>query len=376
MARYKVILQLIILCHLSWLLTGCSGIKEIQSEIYVTALGIDFSDNKYHLYFQAVGFNNITGSEPDIAKEPAPIVIGHGEGDTIQEAIDDIEKHSVNPLYYGHIQAIFISKNMLDGQLDDFLDYFSRDYYLRYNTLIYAYERNIKEIMNVRGLFYKPPNLTFTYDPKEQLFFNTFFPTVTVQNIIKRFYEPIGSLMIPSIDVTDDYWDEDNDAKKILTIGGAYFLSNQKLTGWLQEEELSGLDWFNKEFKNMKLAIKDKSVSMSIDNIKHTIKIVDGKAPKYDVELDVKASITENPKNLDRKQIAQETEAIISSQIQQTFNKGLDINADVFNLSEKAYRFKSNTWTKEEIKDLTNTSIHQITVNVFVKDGGAIKIMK
>ncbi|WP_107924312.1 Ger(x)C family spore germination protein [Lysinibacillus parviboronicapiens] len=376
MAPYKVILQVIIFCHLSWLLAGCSGIKEIQSEIYVTALGMDYTDNKYHLYLQAVGFNNITGSEPDIAKEPAPIVIGHGEGETIQEAMDDIEKHSVNPLYYGHVQAIFISKNILEGQLDGFLDYFSRNYYLRYNTLIYAYDHDIKEIMNVRGLFYKPPNLTFTYDPKEQLFFNTFFPTITVQNIIKRFYEPIGSLMIPTIDVTDNYWDEDSDSKKILTISGAYFLVNQQLKGWLQEEELSGLDWFNKEFHNMKLSIKDKAVSMSIDDIKHTIKIVDGKAPKYDVELDVKASITENPKNLNRKQIAQQTESIIASQIQQTFNKGLEINADVFNLSEKAYRFKSKTWTNEEIKNLTNDSIHQITVNVFVKDGGAVKIIK
>lgn len=65
--------------------------------------------------------------------------------------------------------------------------------------------------------------------------------------------------------------------KKILTISGAYFLVNQQLKGWLQEEELSGLDWFNKEFHNMKLSIKDKAVSMSIDDIKHTIKIVDAK---------------------------------------------------------------------------------------------------
>ncbi|QDQ02335.1 Ger(x)C family spore germination protein [Lysinibacillus fusiformis] len=376
MATNKLILKFIVLFHLSWLLVGCSGIKEIQSEIYVTALGIDYSDNNYQLYFQAVGFNNITGSEPDIAKEPAPIVIGHGQGETIQEAIDDIEKHSVNPLYYGHVQAIFISENILEGKLDGFLDYFSRNYYLRYNTLIYAYENNIKEIMNVRGLFYKPPNLTFTYDPKEQLFFNTFFPTITVQNIIKRYYEPIGSLLIPSIEVTDNYWDEDSNAKKILSINGAYFLANQKLQGWIQEEELSGLDWFNKEFSNMKLSIKEKSVSMSIDHINHQTKIVDGKMPKYDINLQVNASITENPNNLARKEIEQEMKAIIVAQIQESFQKGLEINADIFNLSEKAYRFKSTTWTKEEIKNLTNTSIHQININVFVKDGGAIKIIK
>ncbi|MFJ7918637.1 Ger(x)C family spore germination protein [Lysinibacillus fusiformis] len=359
---------------LLFILGGCLGTKEIQSEVYITALGIDYSNDVYHLYFQAFGFTNVAGSDPGIASEPAPIVVGHGEGETIQGAIDDIEKNSVNPLYYGHIQTFFISKNILDGHLDEFFDFFSRDYYLRYNTLAYGYEEDdIKEIMNVHGLFYKPPILTFPYDPNEQLFFNSFISTSTVQDMIKRYYEPVGSIMVPTIKISEDYWMENNKSKNILKISGAYFLSQQKFNGWIKEEELSGLDWLNKDFNNMKLSIKDQSVSMFIDNLDYDIEIVGDTIPKYILNLDVKASIRENPKNIGIKTIEKDVKKIISAQLQSTFRKGLEIDSDIFNLSEKAYRFRPQSWTVDKLNTITENSIEKMNINVFIKDKGAIK---
>ncbi|WP_155590493.1 Ger(x)C family spore germination protein [Lysinibacillus cavernae] len=366
-------LRITLFFQLLFILGGCLGTKEIQSEVYITALGIDYSDDKYHLYFQAFGFNNVAGSDPGIAPGPAPIVIGHGEGETIQGAIDDIEKNSVNPLYYGHIQTIFISKNVLDGHLDKFLDFFSRDYYLRYNTLVYGFEDNIKEIMNIQGLFNKPPTLTFPYDPNEQLFFNSFISTSTVQDMIKRYYEPVGSIMVPSIKISNDYWIEDNHTKEVLKISGAYFLSQQKFKGWINEEELSGLDWFNKDFNKMKLAIKDKSVSLFIDNINYRIEVSGNKIPKYTINLEIKASIRENQENIEKETIENEIKKIISSQFQKTFGKGLEINADIFNFSEKAYRFKSSSWTVDELNAIDENSIQKFNIHVFIKDVGANK---
>lgn len=169
MATNKLILKFIVLFHLSWLLVGCSGIKEIQSEIYVTALGIDYSDNNYQLYFQAVGFNNITGSEPDIAKSPRLLLLDTDKAKPSKRLSMILKNIPLTPLLRACTSYIYF-REYFGRKTGWFLDYFSRNYYLRYNTLIYAYENNIKEIMNVRGLFYKPPNLTFTYDPKEQLF--------------------------------------------------------------------------------------------------------------------------------------------------------------------------------------------------------------
>ncbi|MGC7931735.1 spore gernimation protein, partial [Lysinibacillus sp. VIII_CA] len=123
----------------------------------------------------------------------------------------------------------------MDGHLDEFFDFFSRDYFLRYNTLAFGYEEDdIKEIMNVHGLFYKPPILTFPYDPNEQLFFNSFISTSTIQDMIKRYYEPVGSIMVPTIKISEDYWMENNKSKNILKISGAYFLSRQKFNGWIK----------------------------------------------------------------------------------------------------------------------------------------------
>ncbi|MGC7930594.1 Ger(x)C family spore germination protein [Lysinibacillus sp. VIII_CA] len=368
---YTSTFKITLIFPLLFMLGGCLGTKEIQSEVYITALGIDYSNDVYHLYFQAYGFINVAGSDP--GTEPSPIVVGHGEGETIQGAIDDIEKNSVNPLYYGHIKTIFISKNILDGHLDEFFDFFSRDYYLRYNTLAYGYEDNIKEIMNVHGLFYQPPTLTFPYDPNEQLFFNSFISTSTIQDMIKRYYEPVGSIMVPTIKISEDYWMEENKSKTILKISGAYFLSRQKFNGWIKEEELSGLDWFNKDFDNMKLSIKEKSVSLFIDNIDYDIEIVGDTIPKYILNLDVKASIRENPKNIGIKTIEKDVKKIISAQFQSTFMKGVEIDSDIFNLSEKSYRFRPQSWTVDKLNTITVNSIEKMNINVFIMDEGAKK---
>ncbi|WP_218032511.1 Ger(x)C family spore germination C-terminal domain-containing protein, partial [Lysinibacillus fusiformis] len=119
--------------------------------------------------------------------------------------------------------------------------------------------------------------------------------------------------------------------------------------------------------------IKDKSVSMFIDNIKYHIETVDDTIPKYIINLEIKASITENPKNISNKTIEKEIKNMILMQFQSTFTKGLEIKSDIFNLSEKAYRFKPQTWTVDKLNSITEHSIKKFNIHVFIKDEGAKK---
>lgn len=123
----------------------------------------------------------------------------------------------------------------------------------------------------------------------------------------------------------------------------------------------------------MKLSIKDQSVSMFIDNLDYDIEIVGDTIPKFILNLDVKASIRENPKNIGIKTIEKDVKKIISAQFQSTFMKGLEIDSDIFNLSEKAYRFRPQSWTVDKLNTITENSIEKININVFIKDKGAIK---
>ncbi|MBI6865753.1 Ger(x)C family spore germination C-terminal domain-containing protein, partial [Lysinibacillus fusiformis] len=95
--------------------------------------------------------------------------------------------------------------------------------------------------------------------------------------------------------------------------------------------------------------------------------------PKYIINLDIKASIRENPKNIGKETIENEIKNIILSQFQSTFNKGLEINSDVFNFSEKAYRFKPQSWTVDKLNSITEHSIKKFNIHVFIKDDGAKK---
>lgn len=56
---YTSTFKITLIFPLLFILGGCLGTKEIQSEVYITALGIDYSNDVYHLYFQAFGFTNV-----------------------------------------------------------------------------------------------------------------------------------------------------------------------------------------------------------------------------------------------------------------------------------------------------------------------------
>ncbi|MBR8645621.1 hypothetical protein KEH51_21175 [[Brevibacterium] frigoritolerans] len=45
------------------LTTGCWGMKEIQAQTYGSALGIDYKEGEFILYFQALNFADIAKQE-------------------------------------------------------------------------------------------------------------------------------------------------------------------------------------------------------------------------------------------------------------------------------------------------------------------------
>ena len=72
---------LMLLSMLSLLLSGCWDNKEVQDINYITALGIDYKDNKYIIYVQMLDFATIAKQESSkptekrqfgSAEEPAP----------------------------------------------------------------------------------------------------------------------------------------------------------------------------------------------------------------------------------------------------------------------------------------------------------------
>ncbi|MGG4155829.1 Ger(x)C family spore germination protein [Peribacillus muralis] len=360
--------MLIIICLFSVPLSGCWGMKEIQNQVYITALGFDFQKGKYHIYFQSLNFSGIAKQEGNaLLPEASPVLLGKGTGETIDEAFDDIQKSSFIPVYFGQINSLYFTPSFMENHLGEFLDYAGRTELIRYNTWVYSVKENLQQAMTVNGFFNKSPIHTLVFNPEEVFRNNSFIPIITYQNLIQRYREPVSSILVPTLQIDNETWKEGNDAKKIVKLDGGYFLSDKKLTGWVKGDDLKGLAWLNHDVKNLYLSSDTKKVAVQIVRPRSRIDVIKGPFPRYRITLDVPVTIEENYRHVPVEEIKKILENRVKAEVNDTFKKGLEMNADPFNLAEKAYRFSNDNWDIHELKELSLESIDKIDVNIIVE---------
>ncbi|MFE7083986.1 Ger(x)C family spore germination protein [Priestia megaterium] len=368
-------LILLISCACLICLSGCWGMKEVQHQIYITALGLDFKKGKYYVYFQALSFSNLASQEggPSSSEEP-PVLIGTGKGDTLEEAFDYIQRSSPSPLYFGHISTLYFTPSMLKHHLPDFLDYAGRTEVVRYNTGIFSIKKDMKEAMTLNGFFGRSPAFSFTFSPGEVLENDSFIPVITYQKLIQRYTQPVGSMLIPTVKVEENQWQEGEKPKPIVKISGGYLLAHKKIKGWLSIKELEGINWFNKDATRLYLVYDEKQVGVKIKNPRVKTKIIRSEqTPEYRIKIKVPVTIQENLKEISQRELKHLVASQVKQQIKQTFQKGLELHTDVLNLSEKAYRFDRYHWTIGELNELTSDSIDSIQVKVILVNTSAYK---
>jgi spore germination protein KC len=124
----KLCSSIIMICFLI-MLTGCWGAKEIQSQTYITGLGLDFSEGHFIVYTQALNFSNIAKLEGGSAlQQPSPIFIGEAKGKTIHAAISKLEQNAALPLYYGHVSTLLLRKSIIKEKMKSVIEFGQNPY--------------------------------------------------------------------------------------------------------------------------------------------------------------------------------------------------------------------------------------------------------
>lgn len=360
----KIFLFILIIFQLC-MLTGCWGARLVQSETIVTAIGIDFKDDEYTVYLQALNFSNIAKQEGGASLlEAPPRLIAQATGKSIASAINSLEQKASLPFYFGHVISVILSKNIIDEKLKSFNDFFSNRTLLRYNTWIYGTDEDIKEILLGESFFNLPAIYTVVESPQLKTRKNLMIPNLTYHEYISKFYDPVGTILIPSLTINKDNFEEDV-KKNIANFNGAYVIFQKKGKGFISSEEMDGLKWLNQVTYTIPVNLIDQKVSAQIKNTSGNVKVISGKKPKYKISINAKAILTENEKGLSKKEIIKSLNAKIKSDVLNTIKKGEELKVDLLNISEKSYRY-SNKWNVNTINEINEKSIEDIDVKVHI----------
>ncbi|GAA0378506.1 Ger(x)C family spore germination protein [Bacillus horti] len=360
-------------------LTACWDYKEITYTLYGTSVGIDYEDGEYVVYIQILNFASIARQEGQVM-DKKPIVVGKARGRTITDAIFALYRSEQFLLYWGHVTSIVLTKDAIQKlEIEKLTDVINRFPEIRYNVWIYATGSLFEDIYNVSAFFGFSPYETILMNPIDTYEQYSDIKPIYLFQFLADYLEPGRTAALPYLMIDKGTWKEGEKVSEQIKLGGVYLFEYKKYKGALEHEALVGKSYLDKDMRRMPLTIDDgghQTLTLIVHtkdyDIKHTFK--DGKV-RYDLEIDIGAYIEEMEEKIGEKIMTARLEEKIQQDIRMTFEKGLEMGADVYNLNDKVYRYDHKNWEKyirgkpnEEVIELGD-----VRVNAVIKHSGKYK---
>lgn len=127
-------------------LTACFNYRDVNRVIFVTSLGVDIDENNRPVLY-AEAFRSVRSAEA--AGHESRLIL-NGSGDTIFEAIRNINMASAFKLNYTQNKAVIFSEKAAKYGIDHFIDVLFKDQELLTRQYIYVSKIDLRELMEMK----------------------------------------------------------------------------------------------------------------------------------------------------------------------------------------------------------------------------------
>lgn len=376
----KIFRCMLVAILFSTLLTGCWGAKEIEHMIYVNTVGVDYVKGKVVIYIQMVNFSGIAKKESG-QSQPQKTSVGRAEGDSFDTAVFNLYASSPQRIIWSNVKTIVFSEAALKHKLiKEVLEVWDRYYEFRYTVWIMATKDPLEGVLNTASI----SDLSVIYSqlnsPMRTYEQSSMVAPLYLYKFIWKWKEEGEAVLLPSIRIVKGWTDNQKPSPNI-SMSGVCVLNDQKLKGCIDDGDILGLRWLERKTERTPLAIKHQKeveAMMVMNKIKPSIhpRISRGK-PVFDIKVSMQATLPQLSTRLHKKKLELEAIKEIRGQIMKTYQKGLEMDADVYGLSGVLHRSMPKEWKKWSHNNqlpLDSESIGQIEVKVNLISGGISKM--
>lgn len=352
----------------SLLLSGCWDIKDPQDINYFTAIGFDYVDNQYIVYTQMIDFSTVAKMEQGRPEKPLPVWMGKGKGETAASAINNLYETAQLRIFYGHINAIVYSENVIKKGIEPILDLQSRYYEMRYTPWVFGTNAPIEDLMATTSFFNFSPAMSLLHQPQENYKQNSTIQPLTAREFIANLREPGKTSLLPSLGINTKKWYSDHTGRTMMDINGVYVFHEESYRGRLAQDTIIGLRWTQTETNRGPLIIRSEgkvsaSVWLEQPKVKITPHLKDDTIT-YTLEVKLRGNVNEIFQPMPESVMEKYAAKHVREEIQQTFEEGLTINADLLQLEYALYRQKNKQWKK--IRDNQQLAADSLDIKVDV----------
>ena len=380
--KIKSCITIIISMTLSLCLVGCWNSRELNSLAFMIAMGIDKTEDGILLTVQVLNPRAIASQKT--VNEPTVVVYTEEGKDTI-ELIRKIITQSSRKINATHLQTVIFGEEFAKEGVSDVLDFLSREHQVR-TDMYFAVAEGLTAnsvLNNLTKLDTNPSvKLYSSIKASDEIWAGT--KSVKIISLINCIISDGKNAVITGVHLAGDSQADDTlDKLKVIKadpikIMDLAVFQDDKLVGWLDEEESKGYNYIIGHVSSTMGYVEDKNtgkITTEVTNAKskRIVSLVNGK-PVITVNIDVKANIETASAVLDitkaenLKIVEKLAEDKIGGMVNRTIKKAQkDLHSDVFGFGEVIHRAYPKLWAtlKENWdREFTDLPVH---VNVTVK---------
>ena len=349
----------ILIIPLILLLTGCWNYYELNNIAICTGIAIDKIDDKYEITYL---ISNAKKNEVSSKEGEAGTTTYSGIGDTIQDAINDLQIKMPFEPYSGHLVVTIISENIAKEGIENILDFLARDTESRnFFYLLLSKNTKAKNILEIISPLQTFPSQTIASDIETSSAESSLIYEITYNDFIYTLLEQGINPVLNSVTIIGNK-EKGTDTKelsntiqqatiKIDTLG---IFKDDKLLGWATKEQSEGINLLSNNVKNfyIKTKYKDKYIMNYIENIKvktdvdldnNKVKVkISGKSTLLEVNCKINLESPETIKTLEQL-ILKELDRIIKDS---TYLVQKKFNTDVLGYGKIIHKKNPKQWKK------------------------------
>lgn len=374
---------LMFLLIVPFLLSGCWDAKEMEQMYYIHSMGFDYVDGEYQVYAKIINFAGVTGESGGGAGGTPQAQVGKGTGSTVTEAIHDLYTYTQRSIYFGHLSAIVLSVHALEKGVLESLDSIDRFNEIRDMIWVFGTNEPIGDVLTEFPILETSVIFSVLGDPTDTYTQSSIVTPIRSHRLRRELLEPGQTSRLPNVAISDSRWADKEEVRTNIGLNGVHFVQEEGWQGVLTGGDIMGIRWLQEETKRAPLTIEKDgkpAVTLIMSDPQVEIQTVQkNPTPQFKVQTTVQGMVIDIIQEMSEEQIKKEAEKAIEEELQLLFHKGLELNADAFQLSYHLYRVDPKLWHRLKEKnqlELHDESLSSIEVEVNVQHSFENKLRK
>ncbi|WP_077712780.1 Ger(x)C family spore germination protein [Desulforamulus ferrireducens] len=365
-----VLLQKKLLAGLALLLlvnlTGCWDSREVEQTGFVLGVGVDRGKEGSIVVIA----QTVIPQPPGVGGNAAGGTMGqdtfhnwYSVGETMFDAVRNLTQKSPNRLFWSHNKIYIISEKLAREGLMDVMDFVERDPEFKQSAWILIAKENLEEIMNASSNMKQAPAqvLADIIDVRDR---NSKYAVSSLGDFLQQLGSDKIQAYTAGVTFYQGLMEEQNTvalpnqekprAKELRVMDTAVF-KQDKLVGWLNQEESRGLLWLQGKVKQGLLVLHMPNHKMVFEIFNSSTKL-EPVIKEGQLIMKVKVKVSGNigemhPGTHMNEKHLQETEAIIAKtvtkQILSAVQRAQELNTDVLGFAAVVHRTYPKLWQQE-----------------------------